>query len=78
MLEEGFHEVPRTKIEVLSSPGSMRLCPGDDHLIALVRVGNDDGRNAVPCFAPDYIETLADFIENEILVRRSQRARYQA
>jgi hypothetical protein len=43
----------------------MRLCPGDDHVIALV--GSDDGQSRLPYFAPKQIEPLADFIENHIL-----------
>jgi formylmethanofuran dehydrogenase subunit E len=68
VLVEGFHNEPRAKIEVLSSPSSMRLCPGDDHVIALV--GSDDGQSRLPYFAPEQIEPLADFIENDILAGR--------
>ncbi len=65
VLVEGFHEEPHFKIEVAASGNRGRLCPGDKNLIAIV--GTGEGRETVPCFAPDRIIPLADFIEGEIL-----------
>ncbi len=69
VLVEGFHDEPRYKIEVLASGGAGRLCAGDKNLIATV--GNGEGRETIPSFAPNQIVPLADFIESEILERIS-------
>jgi len=76
ILVEGFHEQPRTKIEVVSVKTNGRLCSADENLFAVVGpAGNDE---AVPSFAPDSIKPLVDLIEKNILGKLATGARNES
>lgn len=67
ILAEGYKSEGRPKIEVYRSAAhATRVCEGDKHLVAFV---SDSGLDpGVPCFAPDDIKGLADFVEKRFLL----------
>lgn len=65
IIVEGFKQEPGPKIEVLRegySEGRLKL---GSELVAVV--GGSSGEPGVPCFSPDQVEELADFIARVIL-----------
>jgi formylmethanofuran dehydrogenase subunit E len=65
VLVEGFHQEPRSKIEVLAGPINDPLCKADRHLLAFVTPGAPT--TPVPTFEPSSVKPLADLIEKAIL-----------
>jgi molybdopterin-guanine dinucleotide biosynthesis protein MobB len=67
VLVEGFHGEPGPKIEVLSQNGA-RICGADNHSV-VATIGAIAPAVAVPCFTPDRIEPLANFIAQTFLIK---------
>jgi formylmethanofuran dehydrogenase subunit E len=65
VLVEGFHDVARAKIEVISPSIKDPRCKADDLLLAFVTPNRSE--TTVPSFAPDIIKSLADRIEKQLL-----------
>lgn len=66
VLGEGFRSSPYPKIEVHNPEGnSAPLCSPEDNLIALVSKRKVD--IGVPCFSPETIDPLVEFIEERFL-----------
>lgn len=73
ILAEGFKSQAGPKIEVLRRGFSEGRLPLGDDLAAVV--GDIPAAGGVPCFTPDQVELLADFIEGRFLQRGGQAAR---
>ncbi|KPJ49524.1 MAG: hypothetical protein AMJ41_02795 [candidate division Zixibacteria bacterium DG_27] len=66
VLGEGFRSSPYPKIEVHNPEGnSSPLCSPEDNLIALVSAKKVD--IGLPCFSPETIDPLVEFIEERFL-----------
>lgn len=72
VLGEGFRSSPYPKIEVYNpADHPAPLCSKEDNLIALVSSGKVE--IGIPCFSPEQLTPLVEFIEEKFLKRGSKR-----
>lgn len=73
VLGEGFRSSPLPKIEVCDPDGNAPpLCSPEDNLIALVSKKQLD--MGVPCFSPESLDPLVEFIEQSFLRGKGEQS----